>query len=107
MKGAYLGPEYSQSDTVKRLKALGANFEILNEKEMIDFCAQALAEGKTIGWHQGRMEFGPRALGSRSILGDPRSPEMQKQLNLKVKFRSLSGHLPLQSLKNTPRNGSI
>ena len=87
MKGAYLGPEYSQSDTVKRLKALGANFQTLNEKEMIDFCAQALTEGKTIGWHQGRMEFGPRALGSRSILGDPRSPEMQKQLNLKVKFR--------------------
>lgn len=87
MKGSYLGPSYSQADIETRLMSIGAKFEILGDDELINCCANALAEGKAIGWHQGRMEFGPRALGARSILGDARSPTMQKLLNLKVKYR--------------------
>ena len=87
MRGGYLGPVYVQSDVEKRLAAMGARFRVVSESEKIDFCAQALADGKAVGWHQGRMEFGPRALGGRSILGDARSPTMQKLLNLKVKYR--------------------
>ena len=87
MRGAYLGPSYEQADIEQRLRAAGARFEVLSESAMLDACAQALAQGQALGWHQGRMEFGPRALGGRSILGDPRSPSMQKLLNLKVKYR--------------------
>ena len=87
MRGAYLGPSYEQDDIERRLKECGAVFETLSEDDMIDQTAQALADGKAVGWFQGRMEFGPRALGGRSILGDPRSETMQKTLNLKVKFR--------------------
>jgi len=87
MQGSYLGPSYSQEDIERRLNILGAQFEVLNEQDLLDLTAKALAEGKAVGWHQGRMEFGPRALGGRSILADPRSPLIQKQLNLKVKFR--------------------
>jgi carbamoyltransferase len=87
MKGSYLGPEYAQQDIEQRLTAVGANFRVLKEHEMIAETAKALADGKAVGWHQGRMEFGPRALGGRSIIADPRSPNVQKQLNLKVKFR--------------------
>jgi carbamoyltransferase len=87
MRGAYLGPAYSHEEIVGRLTALGARFEVLSDEALIDTCARALAEGKALGWHQGRMEFGPRALGNRSILGDARSPTMQKVLNLKVKYR--------------------
>lgn len=87
MKGAYLGPRFETDDIVRRLTAAGASFEELTEQELIAQCAQALADGKALGWHQGRMEFGPRALGGRSILGDARSPTMQKLLNLKVKYR--------------------
>ena len=87
MRGSYLGPEYDQADIEKRLKDCGAVFETVSEDEMITSTAQALADGKAVGWFQGRMEFGPRALGGRSILGDPRSETMQKTLNLKVKFR--------------------
>ena len=87
MQGSYLGPSYSQDDIVRRLTAAGAVFEQLSQADMIERSAQALAAGKALGWHQGRMEFGPRALGGRSILGDPRSPSMQKLLNLKVKYR--------------------
>ncbi len=87
MRGGYLGPVYAQSDVERRLTAMGARFRVVSEPEKIDFCAQALADGKAVGWHQGRMEFGPRALGGRSILGDARSPTMQKLLNLKVKYR--------------------
>lgn len=87
MKGSYLGPRFAQADVETRLAAVGAKFRTLSEEEMIEYCAQALARGQALGWHQGRMEFGPRALGGRSILGDPRSPTMQKLLNLKVKFR--------------------
>lgn len=87
MKGSYLGPEYSQSDIEARLTAAGAVFTTVSTQEMLHQTANALAEGKAVGWHQGRMEFGPRALGGRSIIADPRSPAVQKQLNLKVKYR--------------------
>jgi len=87
MNGSYLGPEFNQEDIEKRLKDIGATFEVLNEDSLIEKTAIALSEGKASGWFQGRMEFGPRALGNRSILGDPRNHEMQKNLNLKVKFR--------------------
>ena len=87
MKGSYLGPEFSNDNIQKYLNEVGANFEILNENEFIEKVALALTEGKAVGWFQGRMEFGPRALGARSIIADPRSESMQKNLNLKVKYR--------------------
>jgi len=87
MSGAYLGPEFSQTDIEQRLTAAGARFAVLDETAVIDTTAKALADQLAIGWFQGRMEFGPRSLGARSILGDPRSPAMQKNLNLKVKYR--------------------
>ena len=87
MKGSYLGPTYDQDAIEKMLKNCGAKFDTVSEEEMINQAAQALSEGKAIGWFQGRMEFGPRALGGRSILGDPRSEKMQRTLNLKVKYR--------------------
>jgi carbamoyltransferase len=87
MSGAFLGPEFSQSEIEQRLTAAGARFSVLREDEMIEATAQALADQLAVGWFQGRMEFGPRSLGARSILGDPRSPTMQKNLNLKVKYR--------------------
>ena len=87
MKGSYLGPEYSQEEIVQVLKKLGANFEVYEDDELSLITAKSLSEGDAIGWFQGRMEFGPRALGGRSILGDPRSESMQKNLNLKVKYR--------------------
>jgi carbamoyltransferase len=87
MSGAFLGPEFSQSEIESRLTGAGARFSVLNEDEMIEAAAKALADQLAIGWFQGRMEFGPRSLGARSILGDPRSPAMQKNLNLKVKYR--------------------
>ena len=89
MKGAYLGPRYEQLDIERRLKSVGAKFETVDEEDLIESTAKALADGLAVGWHQGRMEFGPRALGARSILADPRSPTVQKQLNLKVKYREL------------------
>ena len=87
MRGAYLGPAYSQPEIEWRLQKSGAQFELLEDTALIATCAEDLAQGKALGWFQGRMEFGPRALGNRSILGDPRSPSMQKTLNLKVKYR--------------------
>ncbi len=87
MKGAYLGPEFTQADIEARLTAEKAAFERLAPDAVIAETAKALAEGKAVGWFDGRMEFGPRALGARSILGDPRSPQMQSVLNLKVKYR--------------------
>jgi carbamoyltransferase len=87
MKGAYLGPSFAQTDIEARLRAAGARFDVLDEAAMLERTAKALADGMAVGWHQGRMEFGPRALGNRSILGDPRAPTMQKLLNLKVKYR--------------------
>ena len=87
MKGSYLGPNYAQQDIEQRLKDAGAVFSVVSEDIMLTDTAQALADGKAIGWHQDRMEFGPRALGGRSILADARSVKVQKQLNLKVKYR--------------------
>jgi len=87
MAGSYLGPSFSQQDIDHRLTDAGAKFDTLEEARMIEVTAQGLADGKAVGWFQGRMEFGPRALGGRSFLGDARSPEMQKLLNLKVKYR--------------------
>ncbi len=87
MQGSYLGPTYSQESIERSLTESGAKFEVLGSDEILSRCARDLAEGKALGWHQGRMEFGPRALGGRSILGDARSPTMQKLLNLKVKYR--------------------
>ncbi len=87
MKGSYLGPEFSQADIERRLTAAGAKYMVLGDNELLDACAGALESEKAVGWFQGRMEFGPRALGGRSILGDARSPKMQSMLNLKVKFR--------------------
>ena len=87
MKGSYLGPEYSQSDIENELTKIGANFTVIDEDKLISTTADDLANGEAIGWFQGRMEFGPRALGNRSILGDPRSSAMQKNLNLKIKYR--------------------
>ncbi len=87
MSGSYLGPAYGDDEIAGRLSAVGAVYELLPREELIRRTADALAEGKAVGWFQGRMEFGPRALGNRSILADPRSPTMQKTLNVKIKFR--------------------
>ncbi len=87
MNGSYLGPEFRQEEIEAALSRLGAQFIVLSDADLITRCAQDLAAGRALGWVQGRMEFGPRALGNRSILADPRSPTMQRTLNLKVKFR--------------------
>ena len=87
IKGSYLGPEYNNEEIKKKLEQIGAVFKYYNDDEIILKTAEDLSKGFAIGWFQGRMEFGPRALGARSILGDPRSPTMQKNLNLKVKYR--------------------
>ena len=87
MSGSYLGPEFRQAEIERRLDNAGAKYTVLDPGETTNQTAQALADGKAVGWFQGRMEFGPRALGGRSILGDPRSPSMQKTLNLRVKYR--------------------
>ena len=87
MRGGYLGPQFTTEEIQRRLRAAGAVFDVMDDEQIVAASAQALAEGKALGWFQGRMEFGPRALGARSILGDARSPTMQKQLNLKVKYR--------------------
>jgi carbamoyltransferase len=87
MSGAFLGPEFSQAEIERRLTTAGARFAVLSEDKMVEATAKALSDQLAVGWFQGRMEFGPRSLGARSILGDPRSPAMQKNLNLKVKYR--------------------
>ena len=87
MMGSYLGPSFSQEDIEQRLTAANAKYEVLENSALFKLCASEITKGKALGWFQGRMEFGPRALGGRSILGDPRSPVMQKLLNLKVKYR--------------------
>jgi carbamoyltransferase len=87
MSGAYLGPSYTQTEIEERLRAVGARFRVLEERDLLDACVDLLVEQKVLGWFQGRMEFGPRALGARSILGDPRSGRMQSHLNLKIKRR--------------------
>jgi carbamoyltransferase len=87
MKGAYLGPEFSDAEIERFLESQGATYERLSAQALYDRIACLVAQEKVVGWFNGRMEFGPRALGSRSILGDPRSPKMQAQMNLKIKFR--------------------
>ena len=87
MKGSYLGPEFSDDHIRKELREFGAVFDTFTQDEIIEKTAKLLSEGKSCGWFQGRMEFGPRALGNRSILADPRSEETQKKLNLKIKYR--------------------
>ena len=87
MNGSYLGPKFNDEEIEKKLKNLNTNYKKLSEEEIIKLTAKGLADNKTVGWFQGRMEFGPRALGGRSILADPRSEKMQKELNLKIKFR--------------------
>ena len=87
MKGSYLGPKFDNDQIEKELIALKANYKKHNKDETISLTAKELANEKTVGWFQGRMEFGPRALGARSILADPRSEKIQKELNLKIKFR--------------------
>ncbi|MDA7473212.1 carbamoyltransferase [Candidatus Pelagibacter ubique] len=87
MQGSYLGPEYTQKQIENELDKMGGVYEVKNEEDLLNQTADDLSKGEAIGWFQGRMEFGPRALGNRSILGDPRSSEMQKNLNLKVKYR--------------------
>jgi carbamoyltransferase len=87
MFGSYLGPTYSNAEIIKQLSALGAKYEVLDDGKLISECANALASNNALGWFQGRMEFGPRSLGGRSILADPRSPTAQSTLNLKVKYR--------------------
>jgi len=87
MSGSYLGPSFADNEIRERLTAAGASFEQLGDDEVVELTASALAGEKAVGWFQGRMEFGPRALGARSILADARSPTMQRTLNLKVKYR--------------------
>ena len=87
MQGSFLGPEYTQKQIENALDKIGAVYEVKNEEDLLNQTAEDLSKGEAIGWFQGRMEFGPRALGNRSILGDPRSSETQKNLNLKVKYR--------------------
>tara|TARA_B100000780_G_scaffold46418_1_gene28904 strand:- start:218 stop:2056 length:1839 start_codon:yes stop_codon:yes gene_type:complete len=87
MKGSYLGPSFTNDEIEAELIVCGAKFKKLSEDDLLDQVASAIANEKAVGWMQGRMEFGPRALGGRSIIADPRSPAIQKQLNLKVKYR--------------------
>ena len=87
MRGAYLGPQFAQHEIEQRLQAVGAKFTVVDDATVITQAVDALVAQRALGWFQGRMEFGPRSLGARSILGDARSPEMQKMLNLKVKYR--------------------
>jgi carbamoyltransferase len=87
MRGSLLGPEFAQAEIEERLRRAGARFEAMNEAELVNACVNALEREQAVGWFQGRMEFGPRALGARSILADPRSARMQSTLNLKVKRR--------------------
>src|SRR5574341_182531 len=87
MKGSYLGPAFTNEEIEARLKTLGASYRRLEEKDLFDRLAEELASGKVVGWLQGRMEFGPRSLGGRSILGDARNTKMQSVMNLKIKYR--------------------
>jgi carbamoyltransferase len=87
MRGAHLGPEYSADEVRRYLDSVGAPYRELAREDLIEAAAGVLAQGKVLGWFAGRMEFGPRALGARSILGDPRDPAMQTTMNLKIKFR--------------------
>ena len=105
--GSYLGPSFSKNSVKNELESLGANYRIIEKKKMIKSVAKMISRGKAIGWFQGKMEFGPRALGSRSILADPRNKMMQKQLNLKIKFRESFRPFAPSILEEQTKNGSI
>ena len=96
MNCSYLGPEYSNKEIENTLKEIGANYRSLPKEELLNFTVENLINGNAIGWFQGKMEFGPRALGNRSIIGDARSPDMQKKLNLKLNLEKALDHLLLQ-----------
>jgi carbamoyltransferase len=104
MQGALLGPGFKPQDIERRLRLAGARFTVLDDVHLLDQSARALAQGKVVGWMQGRMEFGPRALGARSILADPRSPTMQARLNKAVKnretFRPFAPAIPREHLSS-------
>jgi carbamoyltransferase len=104
MKGAYLGPSFTPEEIAATLDRLGAVYHRLERDDLIDQAAKCLADGSVLGWFNGRMEFGPRALGSRSILGDPRSPEMQAKMNLKIKFRESFRPFAPSILENRTRD---
>ena len=87
MAGAFLGPQFSRADIIEALDAFGAVYHVFDPADAVDRAAELIAAGNVVGWFQGRMEFGPRALGARSILGDPRRPDMQEVMNLRIKFR--------------------
>ena len=87
MNGTYLGPEFTNKEIIQYLKEINANFHTQNDSELFELIAEELDKGSVIGWFNGSMEFGPRALGARSIIGDPRNPDMQSKMNLKIKFR--------------------
>ena len=99
MKGSYLGPKFDNGFIEKKLNSLKANYKKYSSDEIVSLTAKELSNEKTVGWFQGRMEFGPRALGGRSILADPRSEKMQKELNLKIKFEKVLDLLLLQFLE--------
>jgi carbamoyltransferase len=105
MNGAYLGPSYDDDESSRRLEQVGARFEWLND-DVIGRAAGDLADGKGLGWFQGRMEFGPRALGNRSIIADARSASMQSALNLKVKYRESFPPSRRRSCARTSPTGS-
>ena len=94
MKGTYLGCKFSNEEIINYLNTVNAHFEELDDEELFQRLAQILDEGKVVGWFNGPMEFGPRALGGRSIIGDPRKKEMQSVMNLKIKFRESFRLLP-------------
>ncbi|NWF82430.1 MAG: hypothetical protein HXY18_01210 [Bryobacteraceae bacterium] len=103
MRAAYLGPEWPDAAIARELDRLGAVYERLGREQLLERTASALAAGQVAGWFQGRMEFGPRALGGRSILADPRSPEMQSELNLRIKFReSFRPFAPVVRIEDAP-----
>ena len=102
MNGSYLGPSFNNNQIKESLNNLGANYKEIEDKELISTIADELKNQKTIGWFQGRMEFGPRALGCRSILADPRSDTMQKDLNLKIKYRESFRPFAPSILKRKP-----
>ncbi len=87
MKGSYFGPSFTNDEVKKKLDEIGANYKFLENNHLNEICAKLISEGKAVGWFHGKMEYGPRALGNRSIIADPRSYTMQKNLNLKIKFR--------------------
>ena len=93
MRGSYLGPRHTNAEIEQFLKQVEAPYELLDEDHLFDRVAKELAEGKVVGWLQGRMEFGPRALGGRSILGDARNTKMQSVMNLKIKYREVVSSL--------------